>query len=128
MADVAAKTSFQPHAAFAAFFLLALSGTAHAADAPASPPSGIEALMNLVPMIAIIAIVYALIIRPQQKRIAEHKKKIDAVRRGDKVITGGGILGEVVHVRDREVEVLIAPDVRVKVLKETLSDVSRVVT
>ena len=93
------------------------------ADTAAASPAGAE-FLSLIPMVVIFAIVYLLILRPQQRRVAEHKKKLDAVRRGDKVVTGGGILGEVVHVRDREVEVLIAPDVRVKVLKETLSDIA----
>ena len=92
------------------------------AETAAAAPAGSE-FLSLVPMVVIFAIVYLLILRPQQRRVAEHKKKIEAVRRGDKVVTGGGILGEVVHVRDREVEVLIAPDVRVKALKETLTDV-----
>jgi preprotein translocase subunit YajC len=86
-------------------------------------PTTFDTMLQLAPMVLVFVIMYFLMIRPQQKRAQQHRAKIDAVRRGDKVILGGGILGEVAHVKDSEVEVQIAPDVRVRVLKSTLADV-----
>jgi preprotein translocase subunit YajC len=79
---------------------------------------------NIAPMILIFVVFYFLMIRPQQKRAATQRAKIDSVKRGDAVVTSGGIMGKVVHVREQEVEVEIAHDVRVKVIKATLADVS----
>ncbi|MEM6604006.1 MAG: preprotein translocase subunit YajC [Pseudomonadota bacterium] len=91
---------------------------AQAAGAPASDP-----LTMLLPMVLIFGIFYFLVIRPQNKRMKDHKAKIASVKRGDDVATGGGIVGKVVHVREDKIEVEIAPNVRVKVLKGTLSDI-----
>ncbi len=79
---------------------------------------------SFVPLILIFAIMYFLMIRPQQKKVKEHQAMIAAVRRGDQVITGGGIVGKVTKVLDdNEVELEIAKDVKVKVMKHTLSQV-----
>ncbi len=86
-------------------------------------PTAFDTMLQIAPMVLIFVIMYFLMIRPQQKRAQQHRAKIDAVRRGDKVILGGGMLGEVAHVKDAEVEVIIAPDVRVRVIKSTLADV-----
>jgi preprotein translocase subunit YajC len=77
----------------------------------------------LIPIIAMFAIMYFLIIRPQQKRVKEHKEMVDNVRRGDQVVTGGGIVGKAVKVDGPEIQVEIAQGVRVKVMRGTLSDV-----
>jgi preprotein translocase subunit YajC len=68
-------------------------------------------------------IFYFLIIRPQQKRAKAHRAMIDAVKRGDQVVTAGGIVGKVTKVDDRMVEVEIATGVKVRVIKSTLTDV-----
>ena len=82
------------------------------------------ALSSVIPLVLIFAIMYFLMIRPQQKKVKEHKAMVEAVRRGDQVITQGGILGKVVKVRDdNEVEVEIAEGVKVRVLKSTLANV-----
>jgi preprotein translocase subunit YajC len=80
--------------------------------------------MQFVPLIAIFAIMYFLMIRPQQKKAKEHKAMIEAVRRGDQVVTAGGLLGKVTKVKeDGELEVEISEGVKVRVLKGTLANV-----
>jgi preprotein translocase subunit YajC len=78
---------------------------------------------GLLPLVLIFVIFYFLIIRPQNKRMKQHKAMVAAVKRGDGVVTAGGIIGKVARVNDDEVLVEIADDVRVKVVKSTLSDV-----
>lgn len=71
----------------------------------------------------IILIFYFLLIRPQSQRVKKHKAMVEATKRGDTVVTGGGIVGKVTRVRDDEVQVEIADNVRINVVKSTLSDV-----
>lgn len=79
---------------------------------------------DLLMLAAIFAIMYFLLIRPQQKKMKEHQAMIDAVGRGDQVITQGGIVGKVVKVRDDgEVEVQIAEGVKVRIIKSTIVQV-----
>jgi preprotein translocase subunit YajC len=83
-----------------------------------------EQFAQFVPLILIGVVFYFLLIRPQQKRVKDHRAMIEAVRRGDNVITAGGIAGKVIKVRDDNmVQVEIAPDVRIDVVKSTLSDI-----
>ena len=92
--------------------------------AAAAQPSGSAAfIVQIFPLLAIFVIFYLLMIRPQQKRVREHQQAIDAVKRGDDVVTGGGIRGKVTKVTDDEAEVEIAQGVRVRVVKGTLSQV-----
>jgi preprotein translocase subunit YajC len=85
----------------------------------------IGALGQFLPLILIFAIMYFLLIRPQQKKAKEHQAMIQAVRRGDQVITQGGIIGKVSKVKDDgEVEVEIASGVKIRVVKATLSQVT----
>ncbi|MCE7997932.1 MAG: preprotein translocase subunit YajC [Rhodobiaceae bacterium] len=85
---------------------------------------GGELLSFVFPLVAIFAIMYFLVIRPQQKRAKEHAEMVNAVRRGDEVITAGGIMGKVTKVSDGDdVQVEIADGVRIKVIKSTLSNV-----
>jgi len=80
--------------------------------------------MQFAPLIAIFAIMYFLMIRPQQKKAKEHRAMIEAVRRGDEVITAGGLMGKVAKVReDGTLEVEIAEGVKVRVQKGTLANV-----
>jgi preprotein translocase subunit YajC len=75
-------------------------------------------------MVLIFAIFYFLLIRPQQKRIKEHREMVSAIRRGDTVVTSGGIIGKVTKVVDEsEAIVEIAEGVRVRILKHTVSEV-----
>lgn len=95
---------------------------AQAAGAPAAG-GGAAFFVQLAPLVLIFVIFYMLLIRPQQKRIKEHRAKLDAVRKGDQVVTGGGLMGRVTRVEDDHVEVEIAQGVRVRAVKATLSDV-----
>lgn len=96
---------------------------AQAAGTPATDPFGFGGLGGILPIIAIFVVFYFLLIRPQQKKAKEHRALIAGVRRGDRVVTGGGILGLVTKVRDDEVDVEIAEGVRVKVMKSTIADI-----
>jgi preprotein translocase subunit YajC len=81
-------------------------------------------MTQLIPLLMVFAIMYFLIIRPQQQKVKQHKLLIEAVRRGDTVVTGGGLVGRVTKVKDDgEVIVEVADNVQVRVLKSTLSEV-----
>lgn len=81
-------------------------------------------LLNVAPWVAILAIFYFLMIRPQQQRAKQHQEIIANVRRGDTVVTSGGIVGRVAKVKDdTEILVEIADNVQVRVVKSTLSEV-----
>ena len=96
---------------------------AFAQDAAAGGAASIMT-SGLVPMILIVGIMYFLMIRPQQKRLKEHKAMVEALRRGDQVVTQGGILGKVSKVQDDGIiEVEIAEGVKVKVMRATISQV-----
>lgn len=83
-----------------------------------------SAFASFIPLILIFAIMYFLLIRPQQKKMKEHKAMVEALRRGDQVLTQGGIIGKVTKVGDDGVvEVEIAEGVKVKVLRHTISQV-----
>lgn len=87
-------------------------------------PGAFDYLNSLIiPTMLIIGIMYFLMIRPQQKRLKEHRDMIAGIRRGDTVVTGGGILGKVTKVDEGELQVEIADGVRIKVLRGTVSDV-----
>lgn len=78
----------------------------------------------LIPMVLVFGIMYLLIIRPQQKQQKAHKALIEALRRGDQVVTQGGIVGKVSKVgEDNMIEVEIAEGVKVKVLRHTITTV-----
>jgi len=84
---------------------------------------GGDLLVSLLPLILIFVVFYLLLIRPQQKRMKEHREMLASVRRGDRVVTGGGIIGQVVKAGDEELTVEIGEGVRVKVLRSTISSV-----
>ncbi|MFM5947957.1 MAG: preprotein translocase subunit YajC [Novosphingobium sp.] len=79
--------------------------------------------MQFLPLVAMVAVFWFLIIRPQMRRQKEHQSKISQIKKGDQVLTGGGLLAKVIKVDDHYAEVEIAPNVRVKALKSTLADV-----
>ncbi len=81
-------------------------------------------ISTMVPLLLLFGIFYFLLIRPQQQRLKVHQQLVEGVKRGDTVVTSGGILGKVTKVKDDgEVLVEIADNVQVRVLKSTLSDV-----
>jgi preprotein translocase subunit YajC len=77
----------------------------------------------MMPMLLVFAIFWILVLRPQNRRVKEHQASIAAVKKGDEVITGGGIRGRVTKVSDDEAEVEIANGVKVRVVKTTLTQV-----
>ena len=89
----------------------------------ADPNSGSAILVGILPWVLIFVIFYLLLIRPQQKRAREHQATIAAIKKGDEVITGGGLRGRVTKVTDDEAEVEIAQGVRVRVVKGTIAQV-----
>jgi preprotein translocase subunit YajC len=83
-----------------------------------------NALIQFLPLILIFAVFYFLLIRPQQRKAKEQRAMLDALRRGDRVVTGGGIIGTVARVDNpEEVTVDIADGVRVRVLRSTITSV-----
>ena len=81
-------------------------------------------LVQLLPLVAIVAIFYFLFIRPQQRRAKQHQEMVKNVRRGDTVVTTGGLIGKVSKVvDDSEIQVEIAEGVRVRVLRQMVSEV-----
>ena len=95
------------------------------AFAQAAGPAGAgSAFASFVPLVLIFAIMYFLLIRPQQKKVKEHRAMVEALRRGDQVVTAGGIVGKAVKVGDDGVvEVEIADGVKVKVVRQTITQV-----
>jgi len=85
---------------------------------------GGDFLVSMLPLILIFVVFYFLLIRPQQQKMKTHRAMISAVKRGDKILTAGGIFGTVTKVEDAEDIVLveIAKDVRVRVARSTISD------
>ena len=93
------------------------------ASAAAEPGGAMGFFFQFFPLLLIFLIFYMLMIRPQSRRLKEHQATIAAVKKGDEVITGGGIRGRVTKVTDEDVEVEIAQGTRVKIVKSTLSHV-----
>ncbi|MCO8145368.1 preprotein translocase subunit YajC [Rhodovulum tesquicola] len=82
------------------------------------------AFATFLPLILIFLIMYFLLIRPQQKKMKQHKQMVEALRRGDQVVTQGGLIGKVSKVKDdEELEVEIAENVRVRVVRHTIVQV-----
>jgi preprotein translocase subunit YajC len=98
-----------------------LISEAFAQTAAAPAAGGMDSLQSLLPLVLIFVLFYFLLIRPQQKKMKEHKQALSQIRRGDKVVTGGGIVGQVVKVQDGEVTVEIADNVKVKVIQDTIT-------
>jgi preprotein translocase subunit YajC len=83
-----------------------------------------SALIQFLPLVLIFVVFYFLLIRPQQRKARDHRTTLDALRRGDRVVTGGGIIGTVVRVDSAdEVVVDIADGVRVRVVRSTITSV-----
>ena len=77
---------------------------------------------QFIPLILIFVIFYFFLIRPQQKRVKEHRAMVNGLKRGDEVITSGGIIGTVDRVmEDDRIEVLISNDIKVQVIKSTIT-------
>ena len=95
---------------------------AYAQGIPGLPAT--DTLVQFVPFVLIFVIMYFLIIRPQQRRAREHQNLIKGVRRGDTVVSSGGIIGRVTRVTDDpEIEIEIAEGVRVKLVRAMIAEV-----
>jgi preprotein translocase subunit YajC len=90
-----------------------------AGSAQAAPPGWVQFL----PIVGMIVIFWFLIIRPQMRKQKEHQARVAGLKKGDQVITAGGLLGKVTRIEDDYAEVEIAPNVRVKALKGTIGDI-----
>jgi preprotein translocase subunit YajC len=90
-----------------------------AAGAPAEPPVWLQFL----PLVAMVVIFWFLILRPQMRRQKEHQTKIAAIKKGDQVLTGGGLVGKVLKVDEHYAELELGQNVKVKALKSTIADV-----
>ena len=97
---------------------------AYAQAAGATPSATQFFTTTVMPLLLIFVIFYFLMIRPQQQAMKKHREKIAAVKKGDSVVTGGGLVGKVTRVDDAQVEIEIATGVKVKAIKATLSDVT----
>ncbi|MGL4371686.1 MAG: preprotein translocase subunit YajC [Alphaproteobacteria bacterium] len=85
---------------------------------------GLESLSSFLPLVLIFVVFYFFLIRPQQKKAQQHREMIGALRRGDRIVTNGGLVGTVVRVVDeREVELEVAPGVQVRVIRGMVADV-----
>ncbi len=83
-----------------------------------------EAFGQVVPLILILVIMYFFLIRPQQKKVKDHAAMVAALRRGDEIVTQGGLIGKISKVKDdTEVEVELSKDVKVRVLRPTIAQV-----
>lgn len=95
------------------------------AQAAGSAPGGTESmLIQIVPLALLFVIFWFLVIRPQQKKMKAHRDMVESVQKGDQVVTGGGLMGRVTRVSDQEVEVELAPGLKVTAVKATLSGVT----
>lgn len=84
-----------------------------------------EAIIQIIPFLLVFLIMYFLLLRPQQQRLKQHQAMLSALRRGDQVVTGGGIIGKVTKVKDTEdeVEVEIASGTIVRIRRSTIASV-----
>lgn len=80
-------------------------------------------IFQILPFLLIFVIMYFLIIRPQQKRVKDHRELVSALRRGDTVVTAGGLIGKVTRVDESELQVEIAQGMKVKVVRSTITEV-----
>lgn len=85
---------------------------------------GSELIVSLLPFILIFVIMYFLVLRPQRQRMKAHQEMVSALRRGDTVVTSGGLIGKISRVVDEnEVQVEIAEGVKVRILRTTVTEV-----
>jgi preprotein translocase subunit YajC len=95
------------------------------AQAGAASPGGPSPLVNLLPIALMFVILYFLMIRPQQKRAKEHTTMVENLKRGDEVVTSGGIHGRIQAMADKILTVEIAPNVRIRLDRDQVTSVLR---
>jgi preprotein translocase subunit YajC len=104
--------------------MFATPAYAQAAGSAAASGGATAFFVQMMPLVLIFVIFWFLLIRPQQQRMKQHRAMIEAVKKGDSVVTGGGLMGKVTKVDGDTVEVEIATGVKVKAVKSTLTDVT----
>lgn len=94
------------------------------AQAAAPAAGGGDVFMSLMPLLLIFVVFYFLLIRPQQQKAKQHRSMIDNLKRGDQIVTAGGLIGKITRVEggDSALTVEIAPNVQVKVVRQTVAD------
>lgn len=100
-----------------------LISAAHAQTAGAATPAGDGGMLTLLPLLALGVLFYFMLIRPQSKRMKEHRKMLAQLAVGDEVITNGGVAGRVDQLGDAFVTVEVASGVKLKIQKQALSQV-----
>ncbi|WP_375395606.1 preprotein translocase subunit YajC [uncultured Sphingomonas sp.] len=100
-----------------------LISPAYAQATAGAAPGGLASIVSFLPLVLVFIVFYFLMIRPQQKRVRMLQTAVAAVKKNDNVVTAGGIVGKVTRVEDTHVEVEIAPNVRIRVVKATLAEV-----
>ncbi len=101
---------------------MAVITPAYAEAAPAGGGSG--GFASLIPLVLIMVIFYFLLIRPQQKKLKEHRNLVEQLKKGDQIITGGGLYAKVIDVKDDTLKVEIADGVRIKLKRDTIIGLS----
>ena len=106
---------------------MANSASTTVVDKPAdTSPFGADAspFTSMAPFLLIVVVFYFLLIRPNQKKIKDHTAMLSALRRGDKVVTGGGVIGVIQKIEGDDVLVVeVAPDIKIRVMRDTISHV-----
>ena len=103
----------------------AMGGAPAAGEAAGQAAGPMGAFGQILPLVFMFAIFYFLLIRPQQKKAKEHKALIDALKKGDSVITAGGVHGKVVSLEDNLVTLEIAPNVNIKIVRSYIASVQQ---
>jgi preprotein translocase subunit YajC len=99
------------------------SSPAFAQTAGGAAPSGFAGFVQFVPIVLMVVIFYFLLIRPQQSRMKQHRTMLEALKKGDTVVTGGGLIGRVLRVDADEVEIELGQGTKVRAVKSTLTEV-----
>ena len=84
-----------------------------------------QQFLGLLPLVAMFAIFYFLLIRPQQKKAKEHKAMLEALKKGDEVVTAAGILGRVTAIAEDVVTVEVAPDIKIRFQRNAIASVKK---
>lgn len=104
--------------------MFATPAYAQTAGAAAQSAGTMAAIVNILPLVLVFVAFYFLMIRPQQKRMRTLQDSIKNLKKGDRVVTGGGLIGKVVKVEDDEVEIELGPNVKVRAIAATLTNVT----
>jgi preprotein translocase subunit YajC len=124
MARLAARSAVAADAEKKADFLAMTSSILDILQAAAPAAGGdVPWYINAFPFVGMFVVLWFFILRPQMRQQKTQRDKIASIKRGDQVLTGGGLLGKVVKVDDQYAEIELAPNVKVKALKSTIADV-----